>query len=54
MEFSLKPTLRGWVVMVRRRVPDRTPGCWRWGRWRRAGMAELPEIIARLRGQASG
>jgi len=48
-EFSLKPTLCGWIVMVREQVPGLAPGTWEWGRWRRIGIGELPEVVARLR-----
>lgn len=48
-QFTLKPTWFGFIVMVRTPVPDITPGDWVWGKWRRAGISDLAEIMRRLR-----
>ena len=50
-QYSLKPTLCGWVVMVRSQRPGHFPGHWIWGRWKRAGIGDLPDIAARLSGR---
>lgn len=47
-QYTLKPTWFGFVVMDRRTVPDLVPGDFVWGKWRRAGITDLAEIMRRL------
>jgi len=35
--------------MVRNPVPANGMGDWEWGKWRRAGISDLAEIMRRLR-----
>ncbi len=48
-QFTLKATWFGFIVMVRSPVPASAYGDWEWGKWRRAGIGELAEIMKRLR-----
>jgi len=45
MKFGFLP-----VVMVRRAVPDKAPGWWKWGRWRFARLTEVVALNSRLMG----
>jgi hypothetical protein len=38
------------VFMVRRAVPDKAPGWWKWGRWRYARLTEVVDLNSRLMG----
>lgn len=48
IQFSVKQSMFGLVVLVRRGVPDNSPGTWIWGSWRKAGQSELNTILAKL------
>ena len=50
--YCHKPTMFGYVLMVRYTVPDNIPGEWVWGKWRKANFAEYGDYLFK-RGTAS-
>jgi len=48
IQFSVRQSMFGLVVLVRRGVPDNSPGTWSWGRWRKAGQSELTVVLSKL------
>jgi hypothetical protein len=36
------------MLYVRHAVPDFTPGCWGWGKWRQARLSEIQMATIKL------
>lgn len=50
IEFTLKTTCTGkHVLYVRTAVPDRVPGEFRWGLWRKANISERDMALSKLK-----
>jgi len=47
-QFTIKQTLFGPMLYVRHAVPDIAPGCWIWGRWRKARLSEIQMATIKL------
>jgi hypothetical protein len=50
-EWSVKRNLLGQhYIIVRQGIPDVAPGCWKWGKWRKANQSEVNAAIIALVG----
>jgi hypothetical protein len=49
IQFSFRCGLFGPVLVVRRAVPENSPGLWAWSRWRRASRSETDIALMQVR-----
>lgn len=47
-QFTIKQTLFGPMLYVRKAAPDPMPGCWSWGEWRKARLSEIQMATIKL------
>lgn len=49
IEYTIRQTMFGPIIYVRKSVPDHSPGSWKWGSWRRANDSERDQALIKIK-----